>query len=284
MRKDAPGQLKTSSLGSTRRDVVGGVAAIGTGIAATGFPLSTLSQVAESVRNVKALTFDVFGTVVDWYTSLVREGELLGRRNNLDIDWGDFALRWRAGYGPAMQAVRSGDIPYMNIDALHRMILDELLQDFGIDVLSEQETDDFNRAWHRLIPWSDVIPGLYRLKSRYVIATLSNGNVSLLTNMAKNAGLPWDVILSSELAAPHFKTDSEVYETAADLLDLDPDEVMMVAAHKRDLEGARGVGFRTAYIRRPLEQGPNGNIDTTPDPLADINADGFIDLAGQLGA
>lgn len=273
-----------SGSGLHRRSVLGGVLGIGAGLIATGFPMSASAQVAESVRNVRALTFDVFGTVVDWYSSIVREGELLGRRKGLDVDWNEFAARWRAGYDPAMTSVQNGDIPYMNIDALHRMILDKLLLDFGIDNLSGQEIDEFNRAWHRLMPWSDSVTGLYRLKSRYVIATLSNGNVSLLTNMAKNAGLPWDTILSSELAAPHFKPDPEVYQTAADLLDLTPAEVMMVAAHKSDLAGARAVGMKTAFVARPLEQGPNGATNTDPDPLADINAADFLDLAAQLGA
>jgi 2-haloacid dehalogenase len=235
-------------------------------------------------REVKALTFDVFGTVVDWYTSVVREGEMLGRRKGIDIDWGAFALGWRSGYGPAMARVRNGELPHMKIDDLHRLILDDLLDEFGIVGLSEDEIVDFNRVWHRLIPWPDALQGLHRLKSRYLLATLSNGNMSLLTNMAKNGGLPWDVILSSELTPGHFKIDKQVYEMAADLLDLDPAQIMMVAAHKSDLSGARAVGFRTAYVNRPLELGPDRVKDTSPDGDADINAFDFLDLANQLGA
>ena len=236
------------------------------------------------MREIRALTFDVFGTVVDWHTSVVREGRLLGSQKGIDVDWGEFATQWRPGYGPAMGRVRSGELPYMNIDELHRLILVDLLEDFGIANLSDSEIDEFNRVWHRLIPWPDALQGLHRLKSRYVIATLSNGNVSLLTNMAKNAGLPWDVVLSSELTPGYFKIDRQVYEGAADLLDLAPSQIMMVAAHKLDLSGARAVGFRTAFVQRPLEQGPDGDKDISPDPEADINATDFVDLARQLGA
>jgi 2-haloacid dehalogenase len=249
-------------------------------------PEDSISErgVPAAVSGVKALTFDVFGTVTDWYTSIVREGHLLGRDKGIDIDWGDFALRWRGGYIPAMERVRSGSLPYGNIDALHRMLLVELLAELDIDVLTEGEIDDFNRVWHRLGPWPDVLRGLYRLKSRYIIATLSNGNISLLTNMAKNAGLPWDVVLSSELTPGHFKGDREVYARAAELLDLAPQEVMMVATHKWDLRSARAVGFRTAFVRRPLEQGPHRHRDDTPDAEADINAEDFVDLAQQMRA
>jgi len=266
----------------TRRQIIVSAVSLTSGV---GLASSSLAQSASnSIRGVKALTFDVFGTVADWYSSIVREGELLGRSKGIDIDWGEFALRWRAGYGPAMARVRSGDLPTMNIDQLHHMLLLELLKEFEIDGLSDAEIDDLNRVWHRLMPWPDALRGLYRLKSRYILATLSNGNISLLTNMAKNAGLPWDVVLSSELTPGHFKIDPEVYEKAADLLDLSPAEIMMVATHKGDLQGARSVGFRTAFVIRPLEQGPNRQRDNDPDPEADVNAEDFIDLAEKLGA
>ena len=203
-------------------------------------PHSPLSQVS-------ALTFDVFGTVVDWRTSIIREGQLLSQRKGIVVDWPRFADAWRAGYVPAMQQVRSGELPWLKIDQLHRRILDGLLDEFGLSTLSEPELDDLNRVWHRLIPWPDAVLGLHRLKANYVIATLSNGNVSLLTNMAKHAGLPWDCILSAELAG-HYKPDAEVYLKAADLLSLPPERVMMVAAHKGDLHAARSVGMRTAYV------------------------------------
>ncbi|MDH3205452.1 MAG: haloacid dehalogenase type II [Gemmatimonadota bacterium] len=231
---------------------------------------------------VKALTFDVFGTVVDWRTSLIREGQQLTRTHGIQADWEAFADGWRSGYGPAMNRVRTGELPWTKIDDLHRMILDDLLVEFSIRGLSEAEIDNLNRAWHRLIPWSDSVTGLYRLKSRYVISTLSNGNVSLLTNMAKNAGLPWDCVLSAELTG-HYKTDPEVYEKAADLLSLPPTEVMMVAAHRGDLVAAKAIGFKTALVHRPLEYGPNREVDLSPDPRFDYNAMSFIELAEQMG-
>jgi 2-haloacid dehalogenase len=271
--------------GLNRRDVLAGAASKVMGSVAVGLSEHTDAQVTPSgTSSIKALTFDVFGTVVDWYTSVVREGEILGRRKGIDIDWGAFALGWRSGYGPAMARVRNGDLPHMKVDDLHRPILDDLLKEFGIVGLSEPDIVDLNQVWHRLIPWPDALQGLHRLKSRYLLATLSNGNMSLLTNMAKNAGLPWDVILSSELTPGHFKIDKEVYEMAADLLDLDPSQIMMVATHKGDLRGARAVGFRTAYVHRPLELGPDRTKDTSPDGDADINASDFLDLSKQLGA
>ncbi|MBI1297846.1 haloacid dehalogenase type II [bacterium] len=237
-------------------------------------PHSPLSQVS-------ALTFDVFGTVVDWRTSIIREGQLLSLRKGIDVDWPRFADAWRAGYAPAMQQVRSGELPWLKIDQLHRRILDGLLDEFGLRGLTEPELDDLNCAWHRLIPWPDAVLGLHRLKADYVIATLSNGNVSLLTHMAKNTGLPWDCILSAELVG-HYKPDAEVYLKAADLLGLPPEQVMMVAAHKGDLHAARAVGMRTAYVPRPLEYGPNGDADLTPDPEFDVVANDFIELTQKL--
>jgi 2-haloacid dehalogenase len=233
--------------------------------------------------DVAALTFDVFGTVVDWRTSIIREGEILTRTRGIQADWAVFADRWRSGYGPAMNRVRTGELPWTKLDELHRMILDQLLAELGITGLSEDEIRHLNKVWHRLMPWPDSIAGLYRLKARFVLATLSNGNVSLLTNMAKNAGLPWDCVLSAELAG-HYKPDPEVYLKAAELLDLPPSRVMMVAAHPSDLAAAQQVGLRTAFVRRPLEYGPDRAGDLTPDPRFDYNAMDFLELAQQLGA
>ena len=241
------------------------------------------SNMPANLDSVKALTFDVFGTVVDWRSSIIREGQELARRKGLDVDWAKFADAWRGGYGPSMNRVRGGELPWMKIDDLHRLILDGLLRQFNIEGLSEAEKDHFNRAWHRLTPWPDVVPGLTRLKKKFIITTLSNGNVALLTNMAKNAGLPWDAILSSELAK-RYKPDKEVYLTAADLLGLQPQQVMMVAAHKGDLRAAKSVGFKAAYVPRPLERGPNVKRDLTPDPSFEVVAKDFVDLAGKLGA
>jgi 2-haloacid dehalogenase len=182
-----------------------------------------------------------------------------------------------------MNRVRNGELPWLNIDALHRMILDGLLDEFHITALSEPEKDHLNRVWHRLTPWPDAISGLQRLRDRYIIAPLSNGNIALLTNMAKRAGLPWDCILSSELAK-HYKPDPEVYQTAADLLGLPPNQVMMVAAHPGDLRASEAVGFKTGFVSRPEEYGPRRNPDLTHDESFDVAASDFNDLASQLGA
>ena len=232
---------------------------------------------------IKALVFDVFGTVVDWRGSLIREGRALGQRMNIDIDWTAFADAWRAGYKPAMDKVRTGKLPWMNIDSLHRLILNDLLLQFDIRGLSEAEKDDLNRAWHRLKPWADSVRGLKRLKKQFVIATLSNGNVALLTNMAKNAGLPWDCIISAELFR-HYKPDAEAYLGAASMLGLKPQEVMLVAAHKDDLHAAKACGLKTAFITRPKEFGPKVRQDLSRDPALSYHAESFLDLADQLGA
>ena len=230
---------------------------------------------------IKALTFDVFGTVVDWYGSIVAEGEKFGNTHGINIDWAQFALKWRAGYGPAMDKVRRGELPWQNIDALHRRILDSLLDAFEIADLSEAEKDYLNRVWHRLKPWPDVISGLERLRKRYIVATLSNGNIALLTHMAKFAGLPWDCNLSAELTQ-HYKPDPEVYQIAAALLGLSPNEVMMVAAHPGDLRAAQAVGFQTALVPRPLEYGP-GRVQEVTAYLSDVVASDFDELADLLG-
>ena len=205
----------------------------------------------------------------------------LGDTRGIAIDWAQFALKWRAGYGPAMDKVRHRELPWQNIDALHRRILDSLLDAFEIADLSEAEKDYLNRVWHRLKPWPDVISGLERLRKRYIVATLSNGNVALLTNMAKFAGLPWDCILSAELTQ-HYKPDPEVYQIAAALLGLSPNEVMMVAAHPGDLRAAQAVGFQTALVLRPLEYGP-GRVQEVTAYLSDVVASDFDELADLLG-
>jgi 2-haloacid dehalogenase len=181
-----------------------------------------------------------------------------------------------------MNRVRRGELPWTNIDALHRMVLDELLVKYGITSLSEADKDHLNRVWHRLTAWPDAVPGLTRLRVRYVLATLSNGNVALLTNMAKYAGLPWDCILSAELMQ-HYKPDPETYLGAAALLGLRPEQVMMVAAHKGDLRAAQAVGFQTAFVPRPMERGPEHMPDLTPDPAFTVHAVDFNDLATKLG-
>jgi len=235
---------------------------------------------------VKALIFDVFGTVVDWRGSIIREGEQWGREKNLQIDWGKFADRWRAGYGPSMEKVRKGELPWTKLDMLHRMILDQLLVEFNITGLTEEEKEHWTNVWHRLTPWPDAVEGLTRLKKNFIIATLSNGNVSLLVEMAKFAGLPWDTVFGADLFH-HYKPDREVYLGAVELLSMKPSEVMMTAAHPMDLRAAQGCGLRTGYVPRPQEAGPNpalrpaGAAPPASDSF-DVVATDFIDLAAKL--
>ena len=229
----------------------------------------------------RALLFDVFGTVVDWRGSIAREARRTGRAHGVKADWGAFADAWRAGYRPAMERVRQGELPWQSIDALHLRILRSLLGRSGLRI-APREIDELNRAWHRLAPWPDTVRGLQRLKRRYVIGTLSNGNMALLIDLAKAAGLPWDCILSAELFR-HYKPDPEVYLGAAALLDLPPREVMLVAAHKDDLAAARRCGFQTAFVQRPLEHGKEATADVSSDRRCTVNAADFVDLARQLG-
>ncbi len=231
----------------------------------------------------KALVFDTFGTVVDWRGSVAGEVASLARSKGLKVDAEKFADAWRAGYAPSMNRVRTGELPWTKLDRLHRMMLDPLLAQFGITGLSETEIDTLNRAWHRLRPWPDAVAGLTRLKKKFIIAPLSNGNISLMTNLARFGGVPWDCILGAELAR-HYKPDREVYQSAADFLDLKLAEVMMVAAHSGDLRAATEVGLRTAFVVRPMEFGPAGKPDLKPASAVDITATDFNDLATQLGA
>lgn len=226
----------------------------------------------------KILAFDIFGTVVDWHGSISREVETM----NLGVSGGEFALAWRRGYRPAMQRVMSGELGWTLIDDLHRTILDEVLEQFGIDQLDEAQKKHLNKVWHRLDPWPDSVEGLNRLKSRFTICTLSNGNIGLLANMAKRAGLPWDCILSAEVFRA-YKPDPATYLGAAKVFDVAPNEVMLVAAHHDDLAGARACGLRTAYIERPLEFGPNQPKDVSPQPENDLHAISLTALADLLG-
>jgi 2-haloacid dehalogenase len=227
----------------------------------------------------KLLVFDIFGTVVDWHGSIVREM----RRLHPQVDADAFALAWREGYRPAMQRVMSGELGWTRIDELHRMILDEMLPRFALAHLDEAQRHHLNRVWHRLAPWPDAVEGVTRLKTRFLVSTLSNGNTGMLTRMAKRAGLPWDCILSAELFRA-YKPDPAVYLGAARVFDLAPEEVMMVAAHHDDLAAARGCGLQTAYIERPLEFGPAHPKDVSPDRAHTWHARSITHLADQLEA
>jgi len=235
------------------------------------------------VTSPRALAFDVFGTVVDWRGSIIRELQTFGQTNQLDQDWAAFADGWRAGYAPAMDRVRRGELPWTKIDALHRTILDDLLAQARIDPLCADDVEYLNRAWHRLDPWPDSVAGLTRLKRRFIITTLSNGNVSLLTNMAKRAGLPWDCVISAELFH-HYKPDPQTYLGCAELLDISPGQLMLVAAHPEDLRAARRAGLMTAFVARPLEHGPDHPLPAHQDDEFDLTATDFLDLAAQLDA
>jgi len=227
---------------------------------------------------VDILAFDVFGTVVDWHGSIAREVDAMG----LPVSGSEFALAWRAGYAPAMRRVMAGELPWSTIDALHRMILDELLARFRIDGLDESAKDHLNRAWHRLDPWPDAVAGIARLKTRFVAATLSNGNIALLTHMARHAGLPWDCILSAEIFR-RYKPHPDTYLGVARVFGVPPERVMLVAAHHDDLAGARACGLRTAYIERPLEFGTAQPKDVSPRPGNDLHARNLLHLADMLG-
>jgi 2-haloacid dehalogenase len=235
------------------------------------------------MTEIKALVHDVFGTVVDWRSAVIADGEALGARKGVTADWEAFADAWRAGYQPAMQRVRSGDLPWTNLDGLHRMTLDRLLDEFGITGLDEDDKRWFNLTWHRLRPWPDAVPGLTRLKRKYIIATLSNGTVLLLTEMAKYCGLPWDAVLGSDLVR-HYKPDPEMYRAAIEFLgDGDPGAVMMVAAHNGDLVHAAAHGMKTAFVARPTEHGAKQARDFTPEHNFTHVARSFEELAAQMG-
>lgn len=236
---------------------------------------------ASSFENVGALTFDIFGTVVDWRAAIAREGAELGRAKGIDLDWPAFADEWRALYQPAMERVRSGEIGWCALDDLHRMNLDLLLARHGIDGLSEAEIEHFNRVWHRLDPWPDAVAGLNRLRQKFILATLSNGNVALLVNMAKRARLPWDAVFGAETAGA-YKPQPRAYLRTAEMLGLAPERCMMVAAHNGDLAAAAALGMKTAFVRRPHEHGPAQTTDLAADGDWDIVAEDFLELAAAL--
>jgi 2-haloacid dehalogenase len=230
---------------------------------------------------VKALVFDVFGTVVDWRSSLIEDLSAWGAARGLPADWTGLVDAWRAAYAPSMDRVRRGALPWTNLDALHQQSLETLAPRFGLPGLDDASLDWINRGWHRLRPWPDSVAGLLRLKTRYVISPLSNGNVALLTNMAKHAGLPWDLVLCAEVFR-HYKPDPETYLGAAELLGLAPNQVMMCAAHNQDLAAAQRLGLRTAFIARPTEYGPHQVRDFAAEGEWDVVVNDFGGLADRL--
>ncbi len=234
------------------------------------------------MSEIKALAFDVFGTVVDWHGSVAREIRALAQDKGLRINANKFAKLWRAGYRPAMDRVARGEMPFEKIDIIHRRILEEVLAKFKVTTLTEDEKAHLNLAWHRLKPWPDAVRGLKRLKTKFIISTLSNGNIGLLVDMAKFGGLPWDCVLSSDNFQA-YKPDPKMYLGAADTFNAKPEEILMVAAHKHDLDAAAKYGLQTAFIKRPHEYGRNNNPDLASEARFTYNAESFLDLAEQTG-
>ena len=230
----------------------------------------------------RALLFDVFGTVVDWRSGIIRELSGWGHDRNIVADWATIADEWRGLYQPAMQKIRAGKRGFVRLDILHEENLLACLASHGVDAPTGEDRHRLVTAWHRLDPWPDVVEGLTRLKSKFIIAPCSNGNIALITNMAKRAGLPWDVVLGAEVAQA-YKPDAQAYLGSADALGLKPDECMMVAAHQDDLEAAAELGFATSYVLRPDEFGPGIDIAPPREGTWTHVAASFTDLAGQLG-
>ncbi len=238
---------------------------------------------AGAISNIKALLFDVFGTCVDWRSGVIAAGEAFGRAHGLrGVDWARFADAWRGLYQPQLEKVRTGRRPWTRLDDLHRESLDVVLREAGITDIPAADLDDLNRVWHRLAPWPDTVAGLSRLKARYIIAPNSNGNVALLLNMAKRAGIPWDAILGAEIARA-YKPMRDAYLRNVEVLGLTPPQVMMVAAHNGDLIAAGACDLRTGFVPRPSEHGPGQTTDLKPERTYDVVAADFVDLARQMG-
>lgn len=254
-----------------------------------GDVIALLTEIAHRVGEsqmpadgVKAMTFDVFGTVVDWRSSVIAEFRAFGETHGLSLSWEAFVDEWKIGYRPGMDAVRTGALPWTNVDGIYRTKLEKLLVQYGVNELSEEEKINLNQAWHRCDPWPDTVAGLTRLKQRYVLSTLSNGDVACLVNMARRGGLPWDCVLCAEIFR-HYKPDPETYLGAIELLGVKASEVMMVAAHNYDLKAARGHGMRTAFIPRPLEYGPGQSSDLEPEEDWDVVVQDLEELASMMG-
>jgi 2-haloacid dehalogenase len=234
------------------------------------------------LSGVRALTFDVFGTCVDWRTGVAAEGRRIGALNGVDADCERLADAWRALYVPSMDKVRRGELPWTNFDRLHRSSLDQVLREIGADGFDLAARDELTMAWERLPAWPEAARGLERLNRGFTVSTLSNGNRSQQAALIRFTGLPFQRLLSAE-DFHHYKPDAEVYLGAASMLGLDPSQVMMVAAHKSDLRAAQTAGLKAAFVERPREKGSGGGADLLPDPGADVEATDFMDLAAKLG-
>ncbi|WP_321949072.1 haloacid dehalogenase type II [Paraburkholderia sp. J10-1] len=233
--------------------------------------------------DIKALVFDVFGTVVDWRSGVAREATAFLQRHAPQLDAFEFADAWRREYSPSMEEIRSGRRPYVRLDVLHRENLVKVLERSGIAGVTNVEIDALNLAWHRLDPWPDALGALTRLKRRYIIAPLSNGNIRLMVDMAKRAGLPWDAILGAEVVRA-YKPSPQVYSETVDILGLAPAELCLVAAHNGDLAAARRLGLSTAFVVRPTEHGPGQKTDLKAEQAWDFVVDDLNELASQLDA
>lgn len=240
-----------------------------------------MAQFDTPASEPKALLFDVFGTVVDWRASTIAELRSYGQSRGLNADWENFADDWRGLYQPSMQQVRSGDRPFVILDDLHRESLRTLINKYDLPRPNSVEEDQLVSIWHRLKPWPDVVDGLYRLKRRYIIGTLSNGNIGLMTRLAKHAGLPWDAITGAEIAG-NYKPQPKVYRASAKALNLKENECMLVAAHNDDLAAAAAVGFQTAFVARPAEYGPRQAKDHHATRSWNVVTDSFAGLADLL--
>jgi 2-haloacid dehalogenase len=239
------------------------------------------SQPTMSANEVEALFFDVFGTLVDWRTGVAREAKSILKPLGYSLDWIAFADAWRDQYQPGMEEVRSGRIPYTKLDVIHRQMLQKILPQFGLDKLQESELNQLTLAWHRLDAWKDVPSGLSRLRKRFLIAPVSNGNIAIMSDLARRNDFPWDAILGADLARD-YKLKAVVYLTAVEAFNLKPSECMMCAAHSEDLRAAAAHGLRTAFIARPQER--PGVSESAPKYSVDVLSTSALDLANQLGA
>jgi 2-haloacid dehalogenase len=265
----------------SRREILRSTGAIAAALA-VGEVSSRASAQSSPFANVKALVYDVFGTVVDWRNGVARDAERILKPLGYRIDWLAFADAWRALYQPSMEEVRSGREPFVKLDVLHRRMLDRIRPQFGLEKLDGKVADDLNLAWHRLDAWPDVAPGFARLGRKFVLAPCSNGNIALMVDIARRNNIPWDAILGSEIARD-YKPKPRVYLAAAEALNLTPGEVMMVAAHSEDLRNAASNGLRTGHVGRPGENGP-GTGENAPRVPVDVAARDFNDFADKLGA